>query len=181
MTTTNCTNQDNIEALTKDSCSELFSAYGVTVSEHCNTSPIETTQFVGVIGFTGDDIRGTLLIAMDNDLLAATLQQDASPSGDTDTAVFRDWIGELSNQLLGRVKNLLLRRGSTITLSIPLVLRGEHLSPLPREGCQRICLDTNSGQVQLWVDTEFARDYVLPAEDIPGSDDVPSEGDAMFF
>ncbi len=179
--TTNCTNQDTIEAVTKDSCSELFSAYGVSISEQCSTFRTNTTQFVGVIGFTGDDIRGTLLIAMDNDTLAATLQQEAGTQMDEDNAVFRDWIGELSNQLLGRVKNRLLRRGSTITLSIPLVLRGEHLSPLPRKRCQRICFDADPGQVQIWVDTEFVQGYVLPTEDLPGSDEVPSEGDAMFF
>jgi len=43
----------------------------------------------------------------------------------------RDWVAELTNQLAGRIKHKLLARGVDILISTPLILRGEHLAPLP--------------------------------------------------
>lgn len=84
-------------------------------------------HYFGIIGFTGGRVWGTLLLAMGEEALKKAMPEGAE-AGDSAN---RNWISELSNQLLGRIKNLLLRREAEVYLTMPLVLRGEHLSPLP--------------------------------------------------
>jgi hypothetical protein len=76
--------------------------------------------FSGVMGFVGDSVRGTCLLAAPEGTIRA-----AAPHA----AAARDWIGELANQLVGRLKAKLMARGGTIALSTPVVLRGVKLSP----------------------------------------------------
>lgn len=170
-------NQKQIEEIARTACVALFACYDLDLGANCEQGTSTEAQYVGVIGFTGDNMRGTLLIAMTDRTLAQSLPETSEPRDSAN----RDWISELSNQLLGRIKNSLLRRETAIYLSMPLVLRGEHLSPLPRQFCQHICFNTPTGQIQIWVDTEFADDYVLPTEDIEGGEEVPSEGEALLF
>ena len=116
----------------------LFADYNRPLT-YTGTRSSESQSFVlsGVIGFAGRDMRGMLLLAMTSELL-----EELSPS----TAFMRDWIAELSNQLLGRFKNQLLRYGTEIYGTTPSVLRGELLTPLQPRGARRPLLRVGSGQ-----------------------------------
>src|SRR6266545_2035589 len=134
-----------LDDLLVECASALFSAYNRPLS-YAGTASSETQSFVlsGVIGFAGSDMRGTLLLAMTRGLL-----EDLSPSA----ASMRDWIAELSNQLLGRFKNQLLRFGTEIYAATPSVLRGELITPLPR-ACALAghCFESAQGSACVWLD-----------------------------
>lgn len=170
-------NQLTIEALTSVACTALFADYGMEVSEAADPGGNGTVHYCGIIGFTGDRVRGTLLLAMGEE----ALQRAMPPGTEAGDSANRNWISELSNQLLGRIKNLLLRREAEVYLTMPLVLRGEHLSPLPREHSQGLHFESDVGPIRLWVDAEFIDGFALPTEDVEGSDEVPEEGEAMLF
>tara|TARA_R110002073_G_scaffold336295_2_gene531915 strand:+ start:68209 stop:68742 length:534 start_codon:yes stop_codon:yes gene_type:complete len=170
-------NQPTLEALTSVACTALFADYGLAITPVPAPCETRAVHYCGIIGFTGDRIRGTLLLAMGEDAL-----QKAMPAGtETGEGASRNWISELSNQLLGRVKNMLLRRDAEVYLTMPLVLRGEHLSPLPRERCLGLHFESDAGPIRLWVDAEFINDFVLPTEDVAGSEPMPEEGEALLF
>lgn len=138
------------EEIAGRSCRELFGQYGVTLnSVDEEAQPISPKfLFCSVISFSGRRLRGTLVLAMTEDLPAKT-----SPLG---TAVpTRDWVGELSNQLLGRVKIELLRHGVEISLNLPAVLRGEHLAPLPRRALKPVKFAASTGAVAIWIEVEM--------------------------
>jgi hypothetical protein len=104
--------------------------------------------YCGVVGFTGDQMRGTLLLATSSEPLGRT-----SPTSD---ASLREWIAELSNQLLGRVKNRLIPRGVELHLSTPVVLRGQHIAPVSRAELIPFAFSCDGGYVCVWFDAELS-------------------------
>src|SRR5262245_21945203 len=125
---------------------ELFAAYGVELYTPQDPDREAAVAFAAVIGFTGEALRGTLLLAPECAVLERT-QQVAGSSN-------RDWVGELANQLLGRVKNHLLRYGVEIHVTIPLVLRGERIAPSARGEIVPHVYDAAPGDVRVWFDFE---------------------------
>ena len=95
-----------------------FSAgYGVTVRRADESEdPVSPEFFLcSIIGFTGRDVRGTLVLALTEELSGLSNPvAGANSSATTDRLIQRDWVGELSNQLLGQIKIELLRRGVEI-------------------------------------------------------------------
>ncbi|MCP4448876.1 MAG: chemotaxis protein CheX [Myxococcales bacterium] len=170
-------NQLTIEAITTTACTALFADYDMEIREASDPGTTGSVHYCGIIGFTGDRVRGTLLLAMGEEALRLAMPEGAEV-GDS---AHRNWISELSNQLLGRIKNMLLRREAEVYLTMPLALRGEHLSPLPRERSHGLHFESDGGPIRLWVDAEFIDDFILPTEDVAGSEEVPEEGEAMLF
>lgn len=165
--------QDIVNEIIKESCVALFGDYSLALSP---ADPKEFTGsdgllYCGVLGFTGDQMRGVLLLATTQEPLGRT-----SPTSD---ASLRGWIAELSNQLLGRVKNQLLRRGVTIHLSTPVVLRGQHLAPLPSVEIVPFAFKSEGGMVCVWFDSELVDGVEIATEAAP--DESVSEGTGFFF
>lgn len=140
---------ETISNIIADCCIELFEAYDVSISRKPNV-PIEHQELVlgGIIGFTGDQMKGTLMLCATAGLL------DAPKFGESSA---QDWIGELANQLLGRVKNRLLSYGLVIHLSTPVTMQGHQLHPEPcHEEVEPLFLVTSSGEAGavVWFDVE---------------------------
>ena len=138
------TNQ--IQDLAAKSCLELLQAYGVGAST--SAEPWRSTNEVmlaGVMGFVSERLLGSCLLAGSRDVLMATAPSDARP---------RDWVGELANQLVGRLKSKLLGHGVTITMNTPVVLSGISLCPLPRTEVAPSVHSTPAGQLLVWVEID---------------------------
>ena len=91
-----------------------------------------------------------------------------------------DWIAELGNQLLGRVKNGLLREGIVIR-RVPTALVQGVGSPLlcPRAGTTPVALSDGQDVVLIWTECEASFD---PAEGSSlRSNEVLAEGDMVLF
>lgn len=132
---------------------ELFGAYGVHVGR--SGAPWQETEEVlysGVMGFIGDRIRGTCLLAAP----AATILASAP-----EPTMARDWTGELANQLVGRLKSKLLARGIVIAMTTPVVLSGVKLQPLPRSSVAPSVFETSSGRALVWLEVEVEPDFKL--------------------
>jgi CheY-specific phosphatase CheX len=142
-----------IQAMAASAAAELLDAYGVKLSD-----PVEVWEesdevlFSGVMGFIGDRVRGTLLLAAPKDTILATAPEDARP---------RDWVGELANQLVGRLKSKLMAHGVTVALSTPVVLSGVRLSPLPRSEVLPSVFETPTGRILVWLEVEVDPEFTL--------------------
>ena len=75
------------------------------------------------IGFAGPSLNGTLAVAFRRPLLDRLSPLTGMPQ----ELAHGDWIGELSNQLLGRLKNKLVPYGLDIRLGTPAVVEGREL------------------------------------------------------
>lgn len=154
---------------------ELFAAYGVTLQETewvGETGDSAEFTYMGLIGFSGGSIRGTLLLA------PSTLSVAETPWRTREE--LRDWVGELANQLLGRIKNKLLRYGIEIYLTIPITIRGKHLAPVSRMELRPYSFDAGPGCVAVWMDIEVADEFELTLQESTSEDRIV-EGDAILF
>jgi CheY-specific phosphatase CheX len=168
------TNSEILETLTHEACISLFEAYSLSlVRTTADVQQSEGLMYCGVIGYTGAEVRGTLMLATTSEPIGRTSpSRDASP---------REWVAELTNQLLGRIKTRLVRRGVTIHMSTPVVLRGQHLAPLsPRAELSPIVFSSQAGVVCVWMEAEFAKGIALD-EMVETADAAMEEGTGMLF
>jgi CheY-specific phosphatase CheX len=143
-------------------------AYGVELKPTDGWTESDEVMFSGVMGFVGDRVRGTCLLAAPQGTVEAAAPRDAGA---------RDWVGELANQLVGRLKAKLMARGATIALSTPVVLRGVRLSPLPRTDVAPVVFESTAGRVLVWLEVEIEDDFQLGEERALKA----SEGELLVF
>ena len=152
-------------------CVDLFAAYDVALVP--GSYPWATSDerlLSGVIGFVGRGVRGTCLLAGNEGVLAATC-----PEGGR----LRDWVGELANQLAGRLKVKLSSHGVDAWLTTPIVLSGVRLEPLPRGKLEPTVFSAAQGPVMVWVEVETDRDFALASVRPSASDG--NEGEVLLF
>ncbi len=116
---------DKLNEIVVECSRALFAACGVHVDyagvATKDDAPFDTT--LAVIGYGGAHLRGSVLLSAPTEVLRATHPSGGAASDDD----LLDWAGELSNLLLGRIKNAIRRYGLVIEMSTPLMFSGLHL------------------------------------------------------
>lgn len=156
------------------SATSLFKAYGVAVSE-TGKERIEPAAPSCAIGFLGQSLTGTVVLTADPEVL-----RHSKP---LETSADRDWLGELTNQLMGRVKNRLLAYGVEVQPTTPVVLRGERLVPLGRNGelSGVVLRHPSGGIVVATIDHEVLDAAGLSQLKRVEGLQLPREGDVILF
>lgn len=151
---------------------DLFAAYNIGLTPMPPPDPIDSSDYtyMGLIGFTGESMRGTLLLAP-----AALAISNAAWQTRQE---LRDWVGELANQLLGRIKNQLLRYGVEIYLTMPITIRGTHLAPVSRGELRPYAFDAAPGTVAVWLDAECVEGLTFT---LKADTEHHEEGEAILF
>jgi CheY-specific phosphatase CheX len=159
-----------VDEIALEACANLFQAYGV---------PLETVPAAGataptlsaVIGFSGPGIRGTCILAASEVPITMSNPIGGSP---------RAWIAELSNQLVGRIKNKLLAHGAEVYVTTPVVLRGELLAAVDAKNIlPPRAFASKDGHVFVWIELETDPTLVLSLT--PRDAAAAEEGDALMF
>ena len=168
------------EEVSATACETLFGRYGVTVRRAEEFEPPASPELYlcAIIGYTGPRIRGTLVLALTEDVPGLS-----NPVAAKDRAIERDWVGELSNQLLGQIKMELLKRGVEIYMNLPAVLHGQHLAPLPRAQLKPLKFTMAQGAAAVWIEIETGPGFRLePAATMDAdADPGPGPGEALLF
>jgi CheY-specific phosphatase CheX len=151
----------------------LFLAYDVSLEptdiEDYRKSP--ELNLVSVIGFAGRDVSGTLVLGATKEPLERSKPGRSSA---------RDWIAELANQLLGRIKNKVMRAGIEFYAMPPAVVSGHHLAPVTSQPDFRPWVfATPGGVVCLWI--EVSATPVLHRNMALVTEEIPAEGDVLLF
>ncbi len=156
-----------IEAVVSECCVELFSHYGVAIR------PTERSDsnlaFCAIIGFTGNDMSGSLLVACSREPLTLAGENVRN---------IHDWLAELANQMLGRIKNRLLGLGTVIYATTPIILRGEHLAPLGDQPRSQLFF-ANGGVLSVWFDVDLLSNLELATT--PDVSASVREGETLLF
>jgi len=153
---------------------ELFQGYEVEL-EYIGakeTDNANKSSRVGMIGFTGDAVRGTLAIHVCDALLDATGSNSDNRN---------DWIAELANQLLGRLKNKLLSYDVVIQLSTPVAVQGEGFKMSFKSALARqFSFKIDDKFVAIYFDGEY--DETKEVELCEDTDSIGApEGEMMMF
>lgn len=168
-----------LDAMAFESCQTLASTPAVRRVPTGDEQ--EPSELVAVIGFSGDLLRGAVGLTGTREALRAT--HPATLAGETtNPEQLDDWLAEMVNQLLGRFKAHLHRRGVGIWMSTPLLLRGLSLS-VASSGDQvhRYELVLSGGHVfTFWLDLNADAGLTL-GEIAEGDANTPNPGDVLFF
>lgn len=134
---------------------------------------------VAVIGFSGLLHRGHVGIAM-----PVGAARSLHPlGGDREEGLVSDYVGELVNMLLGRIKIQFERYGLDVHAGTPVVLRGVNLSIHACgdghvTGCQVV---TGGGIVQAWVDVLTPEEITFDVAETEPDGAVPEPGDTLLW
>lgn len=157
-------NKTIIDATIRDCVLDLFAQQGTTLA--VRSESFDPHDYVAVIGFYGDSMRGALGIGLDRGVACRMLA--ASGQVEPPLSILEDWVGEAANQLLGRVKNRLLGYGVTLGLALPMVLRGVEVH-LVKSTCEIwqyrfVCAH---GGLTIWFDARIDEGVVLQRRSHP--------------
>jgi len=171
-------NWNAIRDVTTSCTVALFEAYGVDLRPCAGCTVNDEANVIAAIGFAGDELRGALAISMSMDVVRASNTIAESPTPDQS----RDWTGELANQILGRVKNRLLRFGAHVGMGTPLVFSGTRFIVHSSKQAPnlRIAFTSEHGPVEVWIDAVFAPDTLL-VESADDGGTAEEEGTLLFF
>lgn len=136
-------------------------------------------DLVAIVGFAGEKLRGCVGVAATS--VAVMSIHPLGPDADQHGRPAVDWLGEIANQLLGRVKHRLSGYSLEIAPSTPVVLRGLQIRVartqpgVPR--CYRVM--TPGGPLITWIDvsSEIADDFELTL----GATADAAPGESFFF
>ena len=170
-------NKNIIDEIIRECAVELFSQQGTELASGAES--LDPHDYVAVIGFYGDSMRGALGIGLDRAIVAQILESAGAAS--SARGMLEDWVGEAANQLLGRVKNRLLGYGVTLGLALPMVLRGVevHLVKATSEIWQYRFACAQGGMT-IWFDARIDDGIVLERQSGPDQM-VASEGALTLF
>jgi len=157
-----------IGVLSAEACVELFAAYGTEITPAATAPPRDELTLSAAIGFIAKGLRATCLIAANEGLLNASCPCSSQA---------RDWMGEIANQLLGRLKMKLLGIGVDVTLTTPLAFSGVQLTASPRANVRPSLFTCDSGFVTLWMEVEAAQSFEFGTPCAQGAE----TGDMIFF
>jgi hypothetical protein len=168
-------NNRPIDDLVFSCCRDLFAAYQLDLQPGASDDFPSTKELAvcGVMGFGGKLMRGALVLAATSEPLERT-----NPEGFGSP---RDWICELANQLMGRVKNQLLPLGVEVLLATPAGLSGENLSPSPGKLRVPQVFAAANGFVVVWIECEFAEGFELHLTPSEHFEAALPEGETLLF
>jgi len=170
-------NKTVFDQLVTSAASELFAARGIGVRPAAGADV--SIEYAATIGFASDGMRGVIGLGMSPGTLQRMTTQD-QPKGTTYNG--EDWLAESANQLLGRLKNKLLRYGVVLSIALPTVLQGVRLQFLGT-GTTTLwthALDSDLGPFWVWLDVRCNEQLVLAEVDDPSVEGAP-EGELLLF
>ncbi|MGB1699174.1 MAG: chemotaxis protein CheX [Nannocystaceae bacterium] len=142
--------------------------------------------WAGVVGFTANEIRGSLVINMNEPMVVNSLPEAIRtrmrehPDDANFHRTLNDWCGEIANQIVGRAKNRISEYGPLLTLSSPISLRASGMvwgaSTSTHEFRQ--LLEQGEGQILSIASVTIERDHEV--EPI-SANAAATEGEMMMF
>jgi CheY-specific phosphatase CheX len=142
---------------------------------------LKQTEFSASLGFGGEKMKGALIIVSPASCLQLTNpQREQVPI--LSEADHRDWVGEMSNQVVGNLKRVAAGYGVDFSLSTPTVIRGSSLTVLSDENSEFIKLKFRIGEqdIQFFLNAKATPDVSFQGEPTVVAHQAAG-GDAMLF
>jgi len=168
-----------IDGFLESSLIELFASHGASLKTSPDRGGGIDEPIAATIGFTSTNMHGVLVLTASRELAAGTLPKNLQ-SGAPGDEIVADWTGELSNQMLGRLKNRFHAAGIDITLSTPIVFVGKEMRHYSKESPIQRSLYFAEGRIMVEFHADYEKDLEISSEASAASA-APPEGDILFF
>lgn len=168
-----------IDTILQSSAVELFHAEGVAVAPLGPTAVGTQQRFyewVGLVAFEAPHLSGTLCVSVPKPVW---LTRNAGAGAPKDGAALADWSRELANQLIGRIKNRLIKFQIVLRPRLPTALSGVALEQnRPRTPTELLYrFRALRGDVLVVLDAPLERTILAYS----GGTDVAREGELILF
>jgi hypothetical protein len=177
------TSYELLNHLYVEACRDLFLAYNLT--EHLQGQSADTrdrnkTSYVSAISAIGNRIRLSSTLSLDANLLAHMHPSGAHNASQRD---LEDWCREFNNQLVGRMKNKLLRFGCEVEVGLPSLITGTDVSTFSPPGlAARQCFFASAhGCLAFTLTTLLAPDFEFTEAQVLDGQPVMREGAVSLF
>jgi CheY-specific phosphatase CheX len=168
-----------IDSFLESSTQDLFKSQGMEVTQDPRRKAEAANPLAATIGFTSENLRGFLMLTLDRDLASRSLPPNLR-EGAASEEILADWTGELSNQLLGRLKGRFCPAGIEISLSTPIVFTGKEMHRFPNTAPIQRTLFFAEGRLIVEIQASYDRDFEIPEESERSEPGRP-EGEVLFF
>jgi len=169
-------NRAVLDVIVRSATVGLFHSYGVAAGPQLTArlATAHESSLCGTIRFNGTGFEGTLELVVPDPVLARVRNQPLTAH------TSRDVIRELTNQLMGRIKNKLLNFQVSLTLSLPSITRHVPDRGVPTAGSPISVLSyefrTLEGPVFVVLRGKFGEETLVFT-----SSGVGNEGDVILF
>lgn len=157
----------------------LFKSHGLELSQDGPGTTGASNPITATIGFTAEGLRGLLVLGIDRALATRSLPKNLQAGAQGDE-IIADWAGELSNQLLGRLKNKFHSIGIDISLSTPIVFAGKDIRHYCNDSPIHRRLRFAEGLLLIEFSASYDEDFEVP-ESVEAEEAGQPEGEALFF
>jgi hypothetical protein len=145
-----------IDTIIQSSTIEILHSYDITIAPRSRTEVIghvPDSDVVGVIAFEGSNIGGYLTLAVPSSVSDRPLTRRAK------NTTHAEWTYEITNQVMGNIKNRLLQFQVKLRTHLPMVLSGAALGRNKSRTTVEIlyCFAALRGDVCLMVDASLSR------------------------
>ena len=173
---------EEIIKLFEEAFSDLFADHEINV-EKKDFSELECTETsMCIIGAGSAHLKLSICLNAEKSVLQGTYPANL---GEPNDEKLTDWIGELSNQLMGRLKNKLINYECRVSMNIPTIVYGQNMGMvLPKKSVvTSYSFSSKVGQINTMLSIitkpEIENEFDFNA---PSADGGPSEeGELMFF
>jgi hypothetical protein len=168
-----------IDTILQSSAVELFHSQGVAVAP-LRPAPLGAQQrfydWVGLIHFEAANLSGVLTVSVPMAIWSSRERQGNAPS---DAETLADWHRELANQLMGRIKNRLLKFQLVMRPRLPSALSGAALELHRKRSASEVLYRFRAlrGDILVVVDAPLERAILAYA----GDAQIAREGELILF
>jgi CheY-specific phosphatase CheX len=146
--------QSAVDTIIQSSTVEILRSYEITVAPRARSEVIghvPSSDVVGIIAFEGPNIAGNLAVP-------TSVCHPAMPRRARNTT-HAEWTYEITNQVMGSIKNRLIQFQVRLRTHVPTVLSGVALERHKRRTAVEVlyCFAALRGDVSLMVDASLAR------------------------
>lgn len=160
-----------VQASLTSACESLLPELATTAGQPA----AEQLQIAAIIGFTGDNLRGTLALATDR----AGLQAICDKLG-ASTEQAADSLGEMTNLIAGHVKRRLCNLGEVVEITPPTVVRGVTIEVCGSSDLQRAehRTGTDGNSTVAWLDYDSTDELTFVEN---ADSDSMNDGEMLLF
>ena len=173
------TSVKTLDAVVEGAVRALFEGLGIELD--VVPAVARTSDDIGAsIGFTSPTLRGAVVLISTRKLVHRALPDEVR-EGATDEHI-ADWMGELANQLLGRIKNKLFPLGVALEMSTPTVIFGIDIARKDtRSSVRRFLAFQHQGEpLAVFLDAVAAPDFAFSSPESAVAVGI-AEGELALF